>query len=235
MRFLPAGDLAVSVELGDEISVEINTRVRALEFLIAQKAVPGVVEMVPTFRALLVYYDPDLTSYESLCAAITALAPQASTATLPPARRVELPCCYEPELGLDVEAAAKRLGLSVDELVRLHAGGSYLVYFLGFTPGLPYMTGMPERIHLPRLDTPRTKVPASSVGIGGTQCCVYSVESPGGYWILGRTPLRLYDPGATEPILLRPGDRVTFRPIARAEFDEIARAVEARAFAPVIA
>jgi inhibitor of KinA len=235
LRFLPAGDLAVSVELGDEISVELNTRVRALEFLIGQKAVPGVVEMVPTFRSLLVYYDPDVTSYESLCEGIAALAPQASTATLPPARRVELPCCYEPDLGLDVEAAAKRLGLAVDELVRLHAGASYLVYFLGFTPGLPYMTGMPERIHLPRLDTPRTKVPASSVGIGGTQCCVYSVESPGGYWILGRTPLRLYDPGAADPILLRPGDRVAFRPVTRAEFDEIARAVEARAFAPVIA
>jgi inhibitor of KinA len=235
LRFLPAGDLAVSVELGDEISVELNTRVRALEFLIQQKAVAGVVEMVPTFRSLLVYYDPELTSYDGLCAAITVLAPQASTASLPPARRVELPCCYEPELGLDVAAAAKRLGLPVDELVRLHAGATYLVYFLGFTPGLPYLAGMPERIHLPRLETPRTKVPAGSVGIGGTQCCVYSVESPGGYWILGRTPVRLYDPGAAEPILLRPGDRIAFRAVTRPEFDEIARAVEARAFAPLIA
>jgi KipI family sensor histidine kinase inhibitor len=193
-----------------------------------------VVETVPTFRSLLVYYDPRVVGYDALCAAIDALAAGAGTAVLPPSRTVELPCCYEPALGLDVEAAAARLGLGVDEVVRLHAGGEYLVYFIGFTPGLPYMTGMPERIHLPRLETPRTKVPPGSVGIGGIQCCIYSVESPGGYWILGKTPLRLYDPGAPEPILLRPGDRVRFRPIDRAEFDAIESAVAARTFTPVI-
>jgi inhibitor of KinA len=153
---------------------------------------------------------------------------------LPPARTVELPCCYDPELGLDLEAAARRLELPVKELVRLHAEASYLVYFIGFTPGLPYMAGMPERIHLPRLETPRVKVPVGSVGIGGTQCCIYSVESPGGYWILGRTPLALYDPGAPEPILLRPGDRVTMRAIERAEFEDVARRVAARTYWPVI-
>lgn len=235
LRFRPAGDVAVSVELGDEISVEINTRVRALEYLIQQKGVPGVVETVPSFSALLVYYDPLVVEYDALCAALTELARQAEEGALPPSRRVELPCCYDPDLGLDLVAAAERLGLAVDELVRLHSGAEYLVYFIGFTPGLPYMAGMPERIHLPRLETPRTKVPPGSVGIGGIQCCVYSVESPGGYWLLGRTPLRLYDPGAEEPILLRPGDRVHFRPIDRAEYDAILAAVEARTFRPVIA
>ncbi len=236
MRFLPAGDLAVSVELGEEISVEVNARVRALEYLIQQKGLAGVVEMVPTFCALLVYYDPREVGYDALCGAIAELAPQASTAVLPPARLVELPCCYEdPELGFDLEAAARRLGLAVRELARLHSGAEYLVYFIGFTPGLPYMTGMPEQIHIPRLETPRTKTPPGSVSIGGTQCCVYSVESPGGFWVLGRTPLRLYDPEAPDPILLRPGDRVRFRPIGRAEFDRILAQVEARAYAPVIA
>jgi KipI family sensor histidine kinase inhibitor len=234
VRFLPCGDLAVSVELGDEISVEINTRVRALEFLIQQKALPGVVETVPTFRSLLVYYDPDAVTYPQLCDALRELVPQATVATLPPPRTVELPCCYDPEFGLDLEAAAARVGVSVDELVALHAGADYLVYFIGFTPGLPYMTGMPERLRLPRLETPRTRVPAGSVGIGGGQCCVYPVESPGGYWILGRTPLRLYDPEAPDPILLRPGDRVRFRPVDRAEFDRISAAVARRAFRPVI-
>ncbi|MBI2491333.1 MAG: 5-oxoprolinase subunit PxpB [Candidatus Rokubacteria bacterium] len=235
MRFLPAGDLAVMVELGEEISVEVNTRVRALEFLIQQKGLTGVLETVPTFRSLLVYYDPRATGYAALCEAIADLAGQAGTAVLPPARRVELPCCYDTELGLDLAAAAERLDLPVDELVRLHSGAEYLVYFIGFTPGLPYMTGMPERIHLPRLQTPRTRVPAQSVGIGGIQCCIYSVDSPGGYWVLGKTPLRLYDPDAPEPILLRPGDRVRFRPIGRAEYDRISAAVEARTFTPVIA
>ena len=214
--------------------MEVNTRVRALEFLIQQKALAGVVETVPTFRALLVYYDPAHVGYDDLCASLADLAEQATPSALPPPRLVELPCCYAPELGLDLEPAAARLGLSPDELARLHAGADYLVYFIGFTPGLPYMAGMPERLTLARLDTPRVKVPAGSVGIGGTQCCIYSVESPGGFWVLGRTPLALYDPGAPEPILLRPGDRVRFRAVDRREFDDIAARVAARTFRPVI-
>ena len=224
----------MSVELGEEISVEVNTRVRALEYLIAHKAVPGVVETVPTYRTLLVYYDPSIVGYDALCAQLAALAEQATTTAMPPAREVELPCCYERELGPDLEAAAQRLALSVDELVRLHAGAEYLVYFIGFTPGLPYMTGAPERLTIARLDSPRVKVPAGSVAIGGIQCCIYPVESPGGFWLLGRTPVRLYDPDATEPILLKPGDRVRFRRIERCEFDDIATRVAAGRFRPVI-
>jgi len=235
VRLVAAGDLAVSVEWAEEISVEVNTQVRALEFLIQQKAIAGVVETVPSFRALLVYYDPRVVDYDSLCATLIELASQASTSALPPARTVELPCCYDSDLGLDLEAAARRLDLPVDEVVRLHAGSDLLVYFIGFTPGLPYMTGMPERIFLPRLATPRVRVPAGSVGIGGIQCCIYSVDSPGGYWILGRIPLRLYDPDAAEPILLKPGDHVRMRPIDRREFDDIAARVACGTFQPVIA
>jgi inhibitor of KinA len=234
VRCVAAGDLAVSVEWAEEISIDVNTQVRALEFLIQQKAVPGVVETVPSFRALLVYYDPRLVDYDTLCVTLTELASLASTSVLPPARTVELPCCYDTELGLDLEAAARRLDMPVDELVRLHAGSDLLVYFIGFTPGLPYMTGMPERIYLPRLATPRVKLPAGSVGIGGIQCCIYSVDSPGGYWILGRIPVRLYDPEAAEPILLKPGDHIRMRPIDRREFDDIAARVARGAFHPVI-
>jgi KipI family sensor histidine kinase inhibitor len=234
LRFLPAGDLAVSVELGEEISTEINTRVRALEFLIEQKALPGVVETVPTYRSLLVYYDPSMVGYAALCAQLAALAEQATTTAMPPAREVEIPCCYGGELGPDLEPVAQRLGLSADEVARLHAGAGYLVYFIGFTPGLPYMTGAPARLTIPRHDTPRVKVPAGSVAIGGIQCCIYSVESPGGFWLLGRTPVRLYDPDAAQPILLKPGDRVRFRPIARPEFDEIAGRVAAGEFRVVV-
>ena len=222
------------VELGDDIRVELNNRVRALEYLIQQKGITGVVETVPTFRALLVYYDPDTVGYDEVCATIADLGPRAETSGLPPSRTVELPCCYDPDLGLDLEAAATRLGLSVAEVVALHAGASYHVYFIGFTPGLPYMTGHPTRIHLPRLETPRTSVPAGSVGIGGIQCCIYSVESPGGYWILGRTPLRLYDPEVSDPVLLRAGDQVRIRRIDRREFEAIAASVAARTYSPVI-
>jgi KipI family sensor histidine kinase inhibitor len=124
--------------------------------------------------------------------------------------------------------------MRIAELVALHAGADYLVYFIGFTPGMPYMSGMPDRIRLPRLETPRVKVPAGSVGIAGPQCCIYPIESPGGYWLVGRTPVRLYAPAAAEPIVLRPGDRVAFRPVARAEYDEIADAVAAGRFSVVV-
>ena len=226
-RLSPCGDLAVAVELGDEISREVNARVLALDYLIGRGRLRGVTETVPSFRSLLVYYDPAAIAYEELASALRDLALRASADALPPARLVELPCCYGGELGFDLEPAAARLGLSPDELARLHAGADYYVYFVGFTPGLPYMAGMPERINIPRLETPRTKTPPGSVSIGGTQCCIYSVESPGGFWVLGRTPVRLYDPAAPDPILLRAGDRVRFRPIDRPEFDAIAADVAA--------
>ena len=144
---------------------------------------------------------------------------------LPPARTVEVPCCYGGELGFELEAAAEKLGLPADEVARLHASADYYVYFVGFTPGLPYMTGMPERLNIPRLDQPRTKTPPGSVSIGGIQCCIYSVESPGGFWVLGRTPAPPLRPAAADPILLRAGDHVRFRMIDRAEYDAIAAAV----------
>jgi KipI family sensor histidine kinase inhibitor len=233
-RLLPCGDRALSVELGDEVNRELNARVLALEYLLQQQNVPGVGETVPTFRALLVYYDPLVLSYESLCATLRGLVARARPEVLPPARTVELPCCYGGELGFELEAAAQKLGLSPDEVVRLHAAADYYVYFVGFTPGLPYMTGMPERLTIPRLQNPRVKTPPGSVSIGGVQCCIYSVESPGGFWVLGRTPVRLYDPAAPDPILLRAGDHVRFRAIDRAEYDAIAAAVEAGRYAPRI-
>jgi inhibitor of KinA len=233
-RFLPCGDLAVSVELADEISLEANARVLALEYLIRQRRVAGITETLPTYRALLVYYEPAEIGFDALTATLRALAAEARPEVLPPARHVELPCCYGGELGFELEAAATKLGLAPDELARLHAGADYHVYFVGFTPGLPYMTGMPERLNIPRLVNPRTKTPAGSVSIGGIQCCIYSVESPGGFWVLGRTPARLYDPAAAEPSLLRAGDTVRFRPIERAEFDAIAAEVAGGRWRPQI-
>lgn len=233
--FFPAGDTALVVEFPAEISVEVNARVRALEHLLFERRVRGIVETVPSFRSLLVYYDPQASTYRALCEAIAALVPAATAGSLPPARRIELPCCYEdPELGIELAAAAARLGLPVADLIALHSGAQYHVYFLGFAPGQPYMTGMPDRLTIPRLSTPRTRTPAGSVGIGGVQCCVYAVQSPGGFWVLGRSPVRVFDPDAEAPILLRPGDRIRFRPIGRAEYDAIAAQVEAGAYRTAI-
>jgi inhibitor of KinA len=233
-RLLPAGDLAVSVELADEISREANARVLTLERLLAEARLPGVIETVPTFRALLIHYDPLVLPWGELEARLCALIPRLAGAAPPPGRRVELPCAYGGEHGPDLEEVARRLALTPEEVAALHAGAEQLVYFIGFTPGLPYLTGMPERLTIPRLDRPRTKTPPGSVGIGGTQCAIYSVESPGGFWLLGRTPLRLYDPDAADPILLRPGDHVRFRPIDGDEFRAIAAAVAAGTYRPRI-
>lgn len=236
VAFFPAGDTALVVEFPPEISIANNARVRALEHLLVERRVPGIVETVPSFRSLLVYYDPRVIAYRAACEAIVALVPAATAGALPPAREVVLPCCYEdPDLGIELGAAADRLGLPIRELIALHSGAQYHVYFLGFAPGQPYMTGMPDRLTIPRLSTPRTRTPAGSVGIGGVQCCVYAVQSPGGFWVLGRTPVRVFDPGAETPILLRPGDRVRFRPVDRAEYDAIAAQVARGSYRPVIA
>jgi KipI family sensor histidine kinase inhibitor len=235
VAFHPAGDLAVLVELEGEIGVELSMRLRALEMLISQN-VAGVIETVPAFRSLLVYYDPQAIGYQSLCDSIAALLPQAAGAVVPRSRLVELPCCYDdPELGFDVATVAGRLGLTTAELIALHSDAEYLVYFIGFAPGQPYLTGTPERLIIPRLETPRTHTPPGSVGIGGTQSCIYAVESPGGFWVLGRTPVPIYDRRSAQPILLRPGDRLRFRPVDRREYDRVAAAVAARKYRPVIA
>ncbi|HSE94588.1 MAG TPA: 5-oxoprolinase subunit PxpB [Methylomirabilota bacterium] len=228
-RLLPCGDLAVSVELADEISPPAAARVLTLERLLHDARLDGLVETVPSFRALLVYYDPPRLTWDALRGQLLALSERLAEATPPAGRAVEIPCAYGGEYGPDLAEVAGRLRLDPGEVVRLHAGADYLVYFVGFTPGLPYMAGMPERLTIPRLDRPRTKTPPGSVGIGGTQCSIYSVESPGGFWLLGRTPLPLYDAGAADPILLRPGDHVRFRPIDRAEFERLARSTVAGA------
>jgi KipI family sensor histidine kinase inhibitor len=235
VEFSPAGDLAVLVELDGDVSPGLSARLRALERLITD-SVQGVVEIVPAFRTLLVYYDPRALGFGALCDAIAKLAPQALSHAAPPSRTVELPCCYDdPELGPDLEPVAARLGLGTAEVIALHSGAEYLVYFIGFAPGQPYLTGTPQRLEIPRLITPRTRTAAGSVAIGGTQSCIYAVASPGGFWILGRTPVPIYDRTAAQPILLRPGDRLHFRSVSRREYDDVAAAVAARTYRPLIA
>jgi inhibitor of KinA len=233
-RLLPAGDAAVSVELGDDISREANSRALTLERLLLDAPLPGLVDTVPTFRSLLVHYDPLVLPWATLRARLLELVVRLADAPPPPSRRVELPCAYGGVHGPDLEEVARRLALTPADVVRLHAEAEHYVYFVGFTPGLPYMAGQPPELTIPRLDRPRTKTPAGSVGIGGTQTSIYSVESPGGFWLLGRTPVRLYDPAAADPILLRAGDHVRFRPIDAATFDAIAQEVAAGAYRPTV-
>ena len=235
MRFQPAGDLALLIELDPPIDAVLSRRLRALEAC-AVNEVAGIVETVPSFCALLVYYDPRIVGYEALCAQLAARVPPAEPVAQLPSRLIELPCCYrDPELGADLAAVGARLGIAIDALIGLHTSVEYLVYFIGFAPGQPYLIGMPAPLTIPRLETPRTRTPPGSVGIGGTQSCVYSVESPGGFWVLGRTPVPLYDPTAAQPVLLQPGDRLRFVEIDRGAYECIAAAVAARTYRVAIA
>ena len=226
-RFLACGDSALTVELGQGISPEINARVTALTALITEARLPGVRELVPAYCSLTVQYDSSLTSHTQLTAALTELCrhldgPAAAAGTL-----VELPVLYGGFCGPDLDFVAQNAGLSPEQVIQIHSQTDYLIYMLGFTPGFPYLGGMDGRIAAPRLQTPRVRIPAGSVGIAGEQTGVYPIASPGGWQIIGRTPLKLFDPQREQPFLLSAGQRVRFVPIDEAEYRRLGGSDEA--------
>jgi inhibitor of KinA len=233
-RFLALGDTAFSVEFGRGVDPEVNARVRglnaALHELRARGGLAGLIETIPSFRALLVLYDPLRTSRAELEAAVRPLVEEGRRAEAEGALW-RLPVCYGGEFGPDLEDVAERTGLTPERVVELHAGATFTVYMLGFMPGLAYMGGLPKELHLPRRSNPRTRLPAGSVAIATELSIVYPWESPGGWHLLGRTPVRMFDPRHEErPVLLAPGDRVRFVPQTREEFEEMGRAVAADEF-----
>lgn len=235
-RFLPQGECGVVVELGDAISDAVNARVHALAAAV-RDALGEAVEVVPSYRALLVIHDPLRTPRAGLVRRLRALAAQVPEgAAAAPARVVRIPVRYGGTFGPDLEEAARLCGLAPDGLVTLHAAPVYRVHMLGFTPGFPYLGGLDPRIAVPRLASPRTRIPAGSVAIGGEQTGIYPLESPGGWRLLGRTPLRLFDPtpGAARPFLLAAGDGLRFVPVEEAEYRELERAVAGGGLAPEV-
>jgi inhibitor of KinA len=230
-RLETAGEQGLVVELGDRIDPAVSARVRWLARALADHLPEGVLELVPTYRSLLVVHDPLRLSRAHLAARVEALLEEMPEEPAPAsaARLVRVPACYGGELGPDLEAVARHHGLTPAQVVELHSSAAYVVYMLGFTPGFAYLGGLPERLATPRLDTPRPLVAAGSVGIAGVQTGIYPVASPGGWRIVARTPLRLFDPASRTPFLFAPGDRVRFEPVARERFDAIAAAVAAGA------
>ncbi len=207
-RFSPAGDSALLVELGDQIDLPTNRRLHALASWL--RGVPELGEAVPGYATLLVHYDPLRLSYAGVLDRIwqgLAAAEQAAQTT---PRRVVIPVRYGGEDGPDLEFVAQHCGLSMDEVIRRHSQGEYVVYFLGFTPGFPYLGGLDPSIAAPRLPSPRVRIPAGSVGIAASQTGVYPLESPGGWRIIGRTDVALFNPFNQPPALLAPGDEVRF-------------------------
>ena len=232
-RFLPVGDMALSVEFGDRIDPAINAAVISLDLGLAASEIAGIIETVPTFRALMICYDPDELPYERLLDHLRELLTRPAQAGAAQGRRWTVPVVYGGAHGDDLEVAAQTLGLTQERVVELHCAVDYLVYLVGFNPGTPNLGGLPKALHIPRRATPRPPVPAGSVAIGGMQTGVTSIPIPTGWYILGRTPVRPYDPDRTEaPFLFRPGDLIRFRPIDIPTFDRLAeRAAEHAAVA----
>lgn len=226
VRFLMTGDTSVSVEFGNEISTEINARIRAFNIALQQKKIAGIVETVPTYRSLTVHYKPELLCYSALKSQLEALMDGLSKIEIPPASVFEIPVLYGGEEGPDLQFVAEHSKKTVEEVIKIHTQPEYLIYMLGFTPGFPYLGGMSDEIATPRLKSPRVKIPGGSVGIAGSQTGIYPIDSPGGWQLIGKTPLKLYDSARETPILLQAGQFIKFYPITREEYDEIAAKVE---------
>ena len=222
-RFLPAGDSAIAVEFGREIDLNINNQVAAMrtviEAAIDEGKLKGIVELVPTYGSLLVVYDQLAVGYAVLIEQLKLLAEGLESVEIPDREVVEIPVVYGGEYGPDLGIVAQLNSLSEDEVIKRHSETEYPIYMLGFVAGFPYLGGMDKSIAAPRKQTPRLKIPAGSVGIAGQQTGIYSVESPGGWQIIGRTPLKLYDADGEKPILLRAGQSIRFKPITEAEYE----------------
>ena len=225
VRFLASGDRALVVEFGDRIERALSNDVLRLDASLRSSRLPGVVETVPTFRSLMVHYDPVATTCADLERAIASLLdrrpdPRATTILW------RVPVCYEGSFAPDLGDVANRTGLAPGEVVALHSAPRYHVYMLGFLPGFPYMGDLPHELVLPRRADPRLRVPAGSVSIATTLTAIYPYESPGGWHLIGVTPIRLFDPARSRPALLAPGDNVQFEPIDPASFASIRKAVD---------
>lgn len=217
VRFLPCGDRAVTVEWGSTIDEHINRQVHAFARKVEALSHPAITEVVPTYRSATVHYRPEVFSYEELKQLLAPLA-QGGAEEAEELPVVEIPVCYGGEYGPDLLEVAQHCSLTPEEVIARHTAPTYRIYMLGFTPGFPYLGGMDPSIAAPRRKEPRIHIPAGSVGIAGEQTGVYPIVSPGGWQLIGRTPLRLFDPQREQPILLSAGAGIRFVPIDEETF-----------------
>jgi KipI family sensor histidine kinase inhibitor len=225
-RILPLGDSALTIEFGNEISSGINSRVVTFAKTVIDQQWHGIHDIVPTYRSVTIHFDPLQWSSAALTKKLkTLLRPELGQAE-PQGILHEIPVLYGGEWGPDLEEVATFAGLQPAEAIALHVSVPYRVYMLGFSPGFPYLGLVPEQLAMPRRATPRTKVPAGSVGIADRQTGIYPTTTPGGWQLIGRTPIALYRKTRTNPFLLKPGDSVRFKPITQNEFDQLSRETE---------
>ncbi len=223
-RILPSGDAAITVEFSRVISAEANSRVLGLDRALARAAIEGIVETVPTYRSLLVHYDPERIDFDELGARLLAAAQTPFDEAATPTRRWKIPVSYGGEHGIDLEDVAKALSVTPDEVVAQHIAGDYRVAMIGFTPGWSYLSGLQAVLQVPRRQNPRLLTPAGTISIGGAQTGVQCLAGPSGWHLLGRTPVRTYQLNRDPIFLLEPGDAVTFTAIDAAHFVEMDRA-----------
>jgi KipI family sensor histidine kinase inhibitor len=227
VNIVPASDSSLLVVFGNEISIALHQRVMSLFHAFQSWHDPRIRNLHPGYASLLIDFDPLRLTHDELNLVVQQFALARDTVVDTRANVVTIPICYDIEFGPDLLDVAQHAGLSLDEVVRQHSSPTYLVYFLGFSPGFVYLGGLPEVLHTPRLATPRPSIAGGSVGIAGNQTGIYPVDSPGGWRLIGRTPVRMFDPEATPPTRLHPGDKMKFSPIDRATFEDMQRAAEA--------
>ena len=209
-RIVPLGDSALLVQLGDEIDSNTNQCVHALAALINHSHFDGVIETVPAYATLLVHYDPLILSFGQLKNVLREKMAQIEDNAPRTQKRVDVPVRYGGEYGIDLESVARHCRLSVEEIIRIHSERIYSIFMMGFTPGFPYMGKLDDALITPRLELPRTHVPAGTVAIAGSQTGIYPIASPGGWQLIGWTPLQLFNPDSESPFLFSPGDEVKF-------------------------
>ncbi|HVC61936.1 MAG TPA: 5-oxoprolinase subunit PxpB [Acetobacteraceae bacterium] len=221
-RFLPVGDAALTVEFGDAITPELNARVVALDIALAAAELGGIVETAPSYRSLLICYEPLVISFRQLVVELRRLLSRGVPVRQAAAVAWTVPVVYDPPHAVDLPEVAQRLGLTEQQVITLHGEAEYQVYMVGFAPGLPYLGPLPARLHISRRENPRPQVPAGAVMIGGIQANIVPMPVPSAWYVLGQTPLRLFDPTRQDPFLFRAGDRLRFRRIDAAEFGRLA-------------
>ncbi|MBM7869683.1 KipI family sensor histidine kinase inhibitor [Clostridium pascui] len=220
-RYLTAGDRALTVEYGNEISEDISNKVRSMMVALELNKIEGVIEIVPTYRSLIIHYNPLNIKYDNLVSELKLLESKLKDISLPEPEVIEIPTLYGGEYGADIGNVAQYNGITVEEVIKIHSSKEYLIYMLGFTPGFPYLGGMDEKIATPRLKVPRTKISKGSVGIAANQTGIYPIDSPGGWQLIGKTPLKLYEPNREVPILLKAGNYIKFIPISEEQYKTI--------------
>jgi KipI family sensor histidine kinase inhibitor len=219
MKVAPASDSSLLVVFGDVMSLDNHERVMSLFRALQRLNDPRIRNLHPAYASILIDFDPLRLSHEEAASLIENLVGEQSLQYDRAANIVTIPVCYDVEFAPDLQEVANHAKIPNHEVIQLHSSATYRVHFLGFTPGFAYLGGLPDALHVPRLATPRKHVPAGSVAIAGSQAGIYPVDSPGGWRLIGRTPVRIFDPDATQPTRLKPGDLVEFREIDRVTFD----------------